>query len=265
MRWSAYRRKSLLPDIEIITIVLLTTLIFMCYGMVAEICARIGVNYASYLVTSLDINIPFTNVWGLFYEVAFYVPAIVLLLLRLRFGANIALFQRICLSVVVMMLLSFVVFLFIPTNSSLILGVPHIQADSFGNAVALFIYRSIEGWNSTPSTHIAMSWLFFRFFARYFCLLWQRCIYLLWFAAMTIGTLTLRVHIIVDICTGLLLAEFCYQCVYKKISTRTMAEINRHFSIKQEIMFFGILATVLAALLFWFVHTYGIHPILTAG
>ena len=262
MKWSLYKKDYFLKDIEIISVILLSVVVFACYGMVAEIASKMGVNYTPILVTEFDKNIPFTNIWGLFYEGAFYVPAVVFLLLRWRFGPNVALFQRMCLSVISMMLISFVVFILFPTNSSNILGVPHLKPDSFANSVVIFIYRSIEGWNSTPSTHISMSWLFFRFFARYFHLFWQRLIYLIWFVGMALGTVTLRVHIVLDICTGFLLAEICYQIIYKKLAPGVVSDMNRHFSIKQEIAFAGIITAGLAIALFWFVHKYGIHPIL---
>ena len=257
-----YKKKNLLRDVEIVSLCIVTLLVFFCYGVVAEISSKLGSNYAEMLVSKFDYQIQFTTMWAACYEAAFYVPIAVLLAIRLKRGPDVAIFQRICLTTICMMLIGFVIFLVFPTNSSILLGVPHLEPTSFGNKLVLFIYRSIEGWNSTPSTHIGLSWLFFRFFAHCFKNWYWRAIYLLWFVGMMFGTLTLRVHILIDVATGFLWAEFCYQVIYARITRKSLANLNRHFSLKQEIIFMVILIAILTATILTFVHFYGIHPIL---
>ena len=114
MSWINYKKQSLKSDLEIILLVVFMSLVFMCYGVVSEIASHALFNYASLLITPLDKLIPFQTTWSLFYEVAFIVPFIVLILVRVRVGAKVAVFQRIVLSMLALVLCSFLIFCYFP-------------------------------------------------------------------------------------------------------------------------------------------------------
>ena len=103
---------------------------------------------------------------------------------------------------------------------------------------------------------------FFRMFAVFYKRWYVRAVYLLWFFGMLAGTVTLRVHNIIDVMAGILIAEAVFYGVYMGLTRRRMDDLNRHFSIKQEIIFIVIISACLAAFLFYFIRHYGVHTIL---
>lgn len=262
MSWGEYKKQSLKSDLETLCLVVFMGLVFMCYGVIAEIASHSSFNYASLLITPLDKLIPFQSTWSLFYEVAFVVPLIVLLMVRVKVGAQVAVFQRMVLSMLALIACSFVIFLVFPSNVFMLHGVPAVALTGFDGQFVKLVYHSIGGWNAFPSTHTSVSWLFFRMFAVFYKRWYARLIYLLWFFAMLAGTVTLRVHNIIDVMAGILIAEAVFYGVYMTLTRRRMRDLNRHFSIKQEIIFIVIISVCLAAFLFYFIDHYGVHTIL---
>lgn len=262
MSWSDYKQRSLKPDIEILCLVVFMSLVFMCYGVIAEIASHSPFNYASLLVTPLDKLIPFQTTWSLFYEVAFVIPLIVFVMIRVTAGAQVAVFQRIALAMLALILCSFIIFLLFPSNVFVLHDVPAVALTGFDGRFVQLVYHSIGGWNAFPSTHTSVSWLFFRIFATFYKRWYARLIFLLWFFAMLAGTVTLRVHNIIDVLAGVLLAEAIFCGVYVALTRRRMHDLNRHFSIKQEVIFILSISACLAAFLFYFIRHYGVHTIL---
>ena len=87
--------------------------------------------------------------------------------------------------------------------------------------------RMIDGANNTfPSGHVTFSWLlaFFVGLTQYAkSRLWIRTVYYIWAILITLSTLALKQHFIVDVLSGILLAGMCYflskNIIFKQLQT----------------------------------------------
>jgi len=85
---------------------------------------------------------------------------------------------------------------------------PEFDIDSISKAMVYITYQ-IDGSNNTfPSGHVAFAWIIF--FGAYFSDMAKnisglRCLYFLWAVGLSLSTLTLKQHYIVDVFSGILL------------------------------------------------------------
>ena len=87
--------------------------------------------------------------------------------------------------------------------------------------------RMIDGANNTfPSGHVTFSWLlaFFVGLTQYVKNRpWIKTVYFVWAVLITLSTLTLKQHFIVDVLSGILLASMCYflskNIIFKQLQT----------------------------------------------
>ena len=87
--------------------------------------------------------------------------------------------------------------------------------------------RMIDGANNTfPSGHVTFSWLLAFFvgltqYAKKYS--WIKIIYYIWAILVTLSTLALKQHFIVDVLSGILLASMCYflskNIIFKRFQT----------------------------------------------
>ena len=86
--------------------------------------------------------------------------------------------------------------------------------DSSLSGFLVEITRNIDGSNNTfPSTHVTFAWLMVFFIGlSNFSLKhkWIQSVYVLWAILISVSTLVLKQHFVVDVFSGIALATMCY-------------------------------------------------------
>lgn len=262
MKILSYDKKNLAADFELLALILLSLVVFGFYGPTAEISSWRGVNYSHIFVTHFDRLIEFSTVWIVFYQLAFYVPVIVTLLVRFKVGPKIVIFQKVVAALVVLLIVNYAIYIIWPTNAYALFDPPVIHGNDVLSSMTRWVFANIEAWCANPSLHIGLGWFFFRFFAQYYRRWWHWAIYLFWFCGMALGTLTLKVHILVNLLTGVLLTELIYQALVLYFPDSIYEKLNAKVSKRQKIIFYLVLLLPLTVILIAFWKIVGVHNII---
>jgi hypothetical protein len=240
--------KSNIAEILIGAIVLI---LFFYYVPIGEISGLRGLNLAPYMTTPLDRIIPFNTFWIIFYGISKYVIASVIVLIRLKVGANIKFIQRMALTYLAIILMAYVLFLLTPSSVIKMFGIPNElwRSGSWLNQQTVYEYRHESPWNSNPSLHIGMSWLTYRFFAYVYKNKIYHTIYMIWFLGMLIGTLCLKVHVICNLVCGFILAEGSFRMVFHSdCSDKLVTWLDSIVYYKKIILYLMIIAILTSGL-----------------
>ena len=257
-----YNKSNFSADCELFFLILLSILVFGFYGPVAEISSWQGVNYSTTIVTNFDHSTLFTTIWIIFYQIAFYLPVVITLLVRFKEGAQITLFQRVVFALLALLIVNYIIYIVWPTNAYVLFKQTKVVGSDLTDDITRWVFANIEAWCATPSLHIGLGWFFFRFFAAHYTKWWQRLLYLIWFVGMALGTLTLKVHILVDVLTGLITAEFFYYFMVMKMPESLFVRFNQKVGVRGKIILYAVLILPLALGLYVFWHTVGVHSII---
>lgn len=232
-------------------------ILFLYYGPIGYIASQEGVNYANYFVTQFDLLTPFNSIFILFYILAEFVIVLAVVLVRIRIGPELAVFQQLSCSVIVFLLINFSIFLLYPSSAIDLYGIPTIvNSHGWLEYLVTLMYRSTSPWNSNPSLHIGMSWFIYRFFSRYYKF-WAKTIYLLWFIGMAIGTLVLKVHMLFNILFAILLAQLCFFIFMTYIPKEKYSYYLDKIPIKIRLFLYTLLIIILITFLTIHIHSIG--------
>ena len=259
-----YDKKNLAADFELLGLVLLALVVFGFYGPTAEMSSWQGVNYSTIFLTHFDRLVEFSTIFIVFYQLAFYIPVIITLLVRFKIGPDLVVFQKIVAALVVLLIANYVIYLIWPTNAYALFDPPKITGAGVLDSMTRWVFANIEAWCANPSLHIGLGWFFFRFFATYYRRWWQWLIYLFWFLGMALGTLTLKVHILVNVLTGVLLTELIYQVFVVHFPDKPFERFNAVITAKQKLIIYLILLVALATILISFWKIVGIQNIINS-
>ncbi|WP_133128714.1 phosphatase PAP2 family protein [Legionella nagasakiensis] len=219
-----YGLNEIVSDFELIVLITATFIFFMYYGVVSHLASLIGFNTAYYLVTPLDNMIKYTPFWIVFYSLAELVPIITLLIIRFKIGPDIIIFRRMVISIFILLFINYLLYLLFPCSVIEMYGVPkEIWSHNYLERLVRLEFSTEAPWNANPSLHIGFSWIIYRFFSVYYKKPIPRILFLAWFVGMSLGTLTLKVHIIVNVILGFLLSELLFRYVYKNKITGKFA------------------------------------------
>ena len=133
-----------------------------------------------------------------------------------------------------------------------ILGLFHILLPSFyprdGISVSdistwlVALTRSIDGAHNTfPSAHVSFSWILV--FATHDSVFAKRCkwaktAYIIWASLISISTLTLKQHYIIDVASGFVLAYICYFLI-QRLTTNLLKENTNYIKPPEELQEYG--------------------------
>ncbi len=245
-RMRKYCSNSLLNDLELCVLMGATFVLFLYYNVVSHLTSFIGVNTAPYLITPLDKLINYTPIWVIFYYFAFVCAKLVVLLIRIKIGPEILVFRKMIITIFSLLLINFLLYFIFPCSVIEIFHVPtEVNSGEFLDSLVKVLFTRMAPWNANPSLHAAFCWLIYRFLAIYYNNIVAKTLFLSWFMGMILGTLTLKVHVIINDVLGILLAEICFRYIYtSNITERINLYLNKLVFFKR----FGLYLTILSLL-----------------
>lgn len=197
--------------LEIVALILTGYACHLYYNVIGHLASLRGLDLGTHLLTPLDRRIPYTAFFVLFYQIAYFVPGVVVILLLVRIGAAVATIRRIVLAFLALLFVHYALYLLVPTSAAAI-RLPDAMLGS--GTLADMVrgqYRLATIWCAWPSLHVSACWFFYRVLARTYPRL--RTAYLVWFAGMLAGTAAIKIHYLADGLTGLVLAEAAWRGV----------------------------------------------------
>ncbi len=232
--------------LEIALVVLIGYGCHLYYNLVGHIASLRGFDLGPHLLTPLDRACPYMPFWVLFYQVAYFAPAIVLLLILPRIGWDVPAIRRIVVSFLLLFFVHFSLYLLFPTSARPI-RIPEsmLGEGALGNMVR-GQYHLATVWCAWPSLHVSACWFCYHLLARYRPLV--RWIYLAWFLGMFIGTFAIKIHYILDGVAGVLLAEGTYRWALVRLDTAKALRWEWHSQALRLACYAVVLTALLAGL-----------------
>ena len=173
-------------------------------------------------LTPLDVAIPLIPEFVWIYHS--FIPVIALSLITSVKSRK--LFLSTMASFALATLILSVFFILIPAHY------PREQWDIAGDSASAWLVaatRLIDGpGNCLPSGHNTFAWMLMLFMQHSFLVKkhhWVKLAYILWAVLISISTLTLKQHYIVDVLSGVVMAYFCYTFTQKFVTPR-LAQSN---------------------------------------
>ena len=184
---------------------LFTLLPYMIIYFAIQSCISAGNDYN--LLTELDKIIPFNSHFVWIYHT--FIPVIVTTLIFMIKKKELFLSAIGSLLMATVVLSLFYIFFpsFYPRDG--------FVDNSTISGFLVELTRKIDGAQNTfPSTHVTFSWLMVFFIGLASCAKknkWIYFAYFIWAALVSISTLTIKQHYVIDVLSGVLLAYFCYR------------------------------------------------------
>lgn len=228
---------------ELLLLALLATTVFLYYYVFSMIADSRGINYASIVHLKIDDSIPFFN--GFIY--AYILQQIVPYFTAYGFYQtdSVEEIRRNVLEFITICVVCQIFYYFFPVNVPLIyrdLLNAAMQAqdrNSLLGLATLWTFEATAPWNAFPSFHIAGGWFCFRVFRRRRPVM--KAVFLVYFTLMTISTVTLKMHVLLDLIGGFIVAEGVHRAV-DRIDMKYFAWPDRHY----RAYIAGVCGTVLA-------------------
>lgn len=198
--------------ITMITLYMLFIFLFLFVGSYNE-----GREFYN-LSISIDNKIPFNPhfVWT---YILYYIVA----LMPVMVVDDIHDFRRMVGAYLMMYFLGFLTFIIFPVKMLR----PEITGDGYSLWLLRKIYNADNGYNAFPSMHVANAFLA-SFFSFRFNRIYGGFVYLIAFL-ITISTLFIKQHYLVDLPAGILLAYFVYRFSYFKFSSEMLRSKLKKF------------------------------------
>jgi len=181
-------------------------LMFLFLNLITYFSIQYFITTGNYdLLTSIDIAIPFVPEFIWVYHTLIPVLTITLLILLHKKEVFLSAFMGFIIATIVLSLFYILFPSFYPRS---------LFDQSSMSAWLLEITRAIDGPHNTfPSGHVTFSWLLGFFimdssFAKNNK--WIKSIYFAWALLISISTLLLKQHYIIDVASGIILAIVCY-------------------------------------------------------
>ncbi len=185
------------------------------YAFIGDVLNSRGINYINFITLPIDQHIQFSTTWSLFYSTALIIPFLFGWIIFIRSKFNLLYTYRLFLTCLLILIIHYCIYFIFPTckilwqDPGFTTFWQQIQNPGFLNENTRFVLSITTPWNSFPSYHIGSAWVIFRYTFERFKIL--GVIFLLWFIGMCLGTLTLKVHVVLDGVAAILISEGCYQ------------------------------------------------------
>ena len=207
------------------------------YNAVGKVAASRGLDFGEQVTIGLDLRVPEIPLMVIPYMLAWLYPVMLLVgLLRAGTPGVIAI-RRILASFVVLELLCYSIWILFPVRVSLRMDEVVLASHGWLGDVVSKNYELTSPWNACPSFHVAGPWLFFRAVQLY-RIPFQRSLLVL-FADIALSTVTIRIHYLVDIVVGLVVAELAFQLILLPLERKQT--FGRHSSSAAVVSYTALL------------------------
>jgi len=212
--------------LEIILVATLFPLHALWYNFLGRIAALEKVNYERYFQLPSDTMYPMLPILSLFYMFVWVYPFILYIYLVVKLWPDYAKFRRIYIGFLVLILVSYAIWLAIPNEDTHRISESVLLSYGWTGKVTAFVYQVAAIWNSFPSFHTETVWFCYRLLRVY--IKKSHWIALTIVIITMITVLAIRVHDILDLVGGVLLAEIVIQLVVKPLENRKAFSKGSH-------------------------------------
>ncbi len=204
---------------KVFQIVLPMLLLFVhgvLYNTIGEIAAARGVDYLPWIEIPLDARVPFVPVFVLAYLLVWIFPILLIAWSVAERGVDPAFFRRLSVSLLVLMLFCYGLWILFPVCDKLRVDAAELARHGWLGDLVGFNYVRASHWNACPSFHVAGPWFLYRAIP-----LASRCgrwIFLFAVLAIIASTVLIRIHYLLDIVFGILVAELVYHGMHRRLA-----------------------------------------------
>ena len=204
------------PQVAAALVPLLVLFVHGCpYNLVGTVAAARGIDYGPLVAGPLDSMVPLVPVFVLPYLFVWVFPLLLVGCAVFERGSDPALFLRLSLSLLALMVVNYVLWIAFPVSVNLRVDVAVLANHGWLGQLVGFNYERATPWNSCPSFHVAAPWFLCRALPpigrlpRWF--FWSAT------AAIIASTVLIRIHYLIDIPCGIVVAELVHQLVHRRL------------------------------------------------
>ncbi len=194
----------------------------LLYNRIGEISASRGTDFGPLLEVPMDAAVAFVPVFVIPYMFAWVFPPLLIGYLMFVTKTEPPSFRSVFLSLSVLMLACYTLWIAFPVRVGLRIDEPFLAAGGWLEQLVMFNYQQSSHWNACPSFHVAGPWFFYRI-ARELSPRLPR-VYLGIVLAIIISTVFIRIHYLADILGGILISELVIRMVFQRLRKRHMLE-----------------------------------------
>ncbi len=234
-------RNKITRKTEIITVLEFLLPIFFiiffskAYLDVALIASSRSIDYGSYLSSSWDLKIPFIPLFIIPYVCAWVFSP--LCVYYITYHQSIYFLRRVLLSIFTLSIVLGFCYVAFPVHYPFRVNMTDFDQPSIFSDIILYNYQNQPAWNEFPSSHIAFPWLILRMISqknfKKITLLFS-----FYFLLLAASVIAIKIHFIIDIFGGIIVAELVYRLVFKRIE-----EYSLLYKIQSKnILFFSLIS-----------------------
>ncbi len=185
------------------------------YNVIGGVAGSRGVNYGPQVWIPLDARVPFVPLFVLPYLFVWVFPVFLIGYLVLKRGFDPAPCLRIAMALIVLMLGCYMLWILFPVRVDLRLDESVLARHGFLGNLVRCNYAGASQWNACPSFHVAGPWFLYR--AVRDAVPKMPLVFPGIVAAIAASTVLIRIHFLLDIVFGVLVAELVYQMVLRRL------------------------------------------------
>jgi membrane-associated phospholipid phosphatase len=230
--------------IEATTVILIGYSCHLYYNLIGHLSSLRGVDFGPWLMTPLDRAMPYLPLGVHPYQIAYFMPGLVLVLLVIKFRMDPPSVRRLVAAFLCLLFTQYALYLLFPVSARSIRLADEAIGSGMLAELVRYQYHLATVWCAWPSLHVSACWLFYRVLAQYYRRF--HWIYLVWFVAMVVGTVSIKIHYVLDGVTGLVLGELAYRFLFVRFE-RTGAFAwppNRVRAVIQVVVLAALLAGI---------------------
>lgn len=203
------------------------------YLLAASYSLHHHADYGYILELPIDRTFPFFPLFIIPYLFTWIYPVLAIIYLGYKMEPiNPLGMRRVGVAILTLVLINFLLYLIFPTHYPYRVASSCLQSGGFLDKLVAYTYLYVPNHNTCPSTHVSMPWLIYRLSTFYLpkdrVLRSLQCLLIL----TIFSIVAIKIHFILDILGGILVAEVVFQLVLKQLEFRqSFADIQpKHFA-----------------------------------
>lgn len=185
------------------------------YNTIGDLASLRGVDFGPWLATPLDRLIPFSALFIIPYTAIWLLPIYMVVRLKRQDGFTVQQMRRVSGAFVALILVCYALWIAFPMQMNVRAAEGLLVDGGLLGQFTQFTYQNATPWNACPSFHVAAPWLICRILSLYTgkvpvpiaCLT----------AAIFLATVGIRIHYLLDIVGGILVAETVHRVVLLRL------------------------------------------------
>jgi len=212
--------------LEILLVATLFPVQSIWYNLIGNLAALEKVNYQRFVELPGHFHYPIFPILSFFYMFDWIYPVILYIYAVIKLWPDYLKFRRIYIGFLVLLLVNFTIWLIIPNQDTHRIPTEILLTYGWIGKATLFVYQAASIWNSFPSFHVGATWFCFRLLQIYIKKLHWVAFLVVILTMITV--LAIRVHQILDLVGGVLIAELVIQTVLKPLEKRNAFSKGSH-------------------------------------